>query len=78
MPLLIRAAGNTPDIPAGKALWLASSATNGKTGLDVRVGSRAAFLTSFLREGLRNLLHLPGREVELDIRIIPSAFEPLE
>jgi glucose 1-dehydrogenase len=78
MPLLIRAAGKTPDVPARKALWLASSSTDGKTGLDVQVGSSAAFLIGFLREGLRNLLHLPRRTIKMDIRIIPSALEPLE
>jgi glucose 1-dehydrogenase len=78
MPLLIRAAGKKPEIAARKALWLASSATDGKTGLDVRVGSGFSFLFGFLREGLRSLLHLPARKVEMNIKIIPSAFKPLE
>ena len=39
MPFLIRAAGKKPEVAARKALWLASSATDGKTGLDVSVGS---------------------------------------
>jgi hypothetical protein len=75
MPFLIRAAGNKPEVPARKALWLASSATDGKTGLELQVGSSFTFLCGFLREGLRNLLHLPGRNVELDIKIIPPAFK---
>jgi len=78
MPLLIRAAGKKPEVPARKVLWLASSTTDGKTGLDVRVGSSLTFLIGFLREGLRNLLRLPARKVELNVKIIPSAFEPLE
>jgi glucose 1-dehydrogenase len=75
MPFLIRAAGNKPEVPAGKALWLASRATDGKTGLELQVGSRLTFLYGFLREGLRNLLRLPRRNVELDIKIIPPAFK---
>jgi NAD(P)-dependent dehydrogenase (short-subunit alcohol dehydrogenase family) len=78
MPFLIRAGGRKPEVAARKALWLASSATDGKTGLDVRVGSSLSFLLGFLREGLRNLLHLPARKVEMNIKIIPSAFEPME
>ena len=78
MPFLVRAASNPPEVPARKALWLASSATDGKTGLDVRVGSRFAFLFGFLGEGLRRLFRRPARPVELNVKIIPSAFKPLE
>ncbi len=77
MPILIRAAGRQPEVAARKALWLASSATDGKTGLDVAVGSSLHFVTGFLREGLRNLFHLPARPVEMNVKVIPSAFEPL-
>jgi glucose 1-dehydrogenase len=78
MPFLIRAAGKKPDVAARKALWLASFATDGKTGMDVSVGSSLNFLLGFLREGLRNLFHLPTRSIEMNVTIIPSAFEPLE
>jgi NAD(P)-dependent dehydrogenase (short-subunit alcohol dehydrogenase family) len=77
MPFLIRAGGKKPELAALKALWLASSATDGKTGLDVRVGSRFAFFVGFLREGLRGLFRLPVRKVEMNVKLIPSAFEPL-
>jgi glucose 1-dehydrogenase len=77
MPFLVRAGGRAPEVAARKALWLASSATDGKTALEVRAGSRFSFLSGFLREGLRQLLHLPAREVELDVKVIPSAFKPL-
>lgn len=78
MPFLIRAAGKKPDVAARKVLWLASSATDGKTGLDVSVSSQFTFLFGFLREGLRSVLGRPARPVELTVRVIPSAFEPLE
>jgi glucose 1-dehydrogenase len=77
MPFLIRAAGKKPEAAARKALWLASSATDGKTGLDVSVGSRLGFTLGFLREGLRRLLRLPVRPVVMNVKTIPSAFEPL-
>jgi hypothetical protein len=78
MPFLIRAAVKKPEVAARKALWLASSATDGKTGLDVRVGSSLNFFVGFLREGLRGLFRLPVRKIELNVKLIPSAFEPLE
>ena len=78
MPFLIRAAGKKPETAAHKALWLVSSATDGKTGLDVSVSSQFAFLAGFLREGLRSLFHRPARPVEMKVKIIPSAFELLE
>ena len=78
MPFLVRAAGKKPEVAARKALWLASSATDGRTGLDVSLGSRLSFLLGFLREGLRRLFRLPTRPVEMNVKIIPSAFEPLE
>ncbi|MGA2490750.1 MAG: SDR family oxidoreductase [Anaerolineales bacterium] len=78
MPMVVRAGGKKPEVAARKALWLASSATDGKTGLEVKLGSTFTFLLGFLREGLRSLLHLPTRPVEMHITVIPSAFEPLE
>jgi glucose 1-dehydrogenase len=78
MPMLIRAGGRKPEVAARKALWLVSSATDGRTGLDVSVGSPFAFLAGFLREAVSRLLHLPVRLLDMNINIIPSAFEPLE
>ena len=78
MPFLIRAAGKNPDVAARKLVWLVSDATDGKTGLDVSVSPRYSFLFGFLREGIRGLLQLSTRTVEMKIKTIPSAFEPLE
>jgi hypothetical protein len=56
--------GLCPGRVGGLGIWLADR-------------SRLAALTGFLREGLRGLLHLPARPVEMNVKIIPSAFEPL-
>jgi glucose 1-dehydrogenase len=77
MPFLIRAAGKDPEVAARKALWLASPATDGKTSLEVNVSSGFSILLGFFREGLRTLLRVPARPVEIKLNIIPSAFEPL-
>jgi NAD(P)-dependent dehydrogenase (short-subunit alcohol dehydrogenase family) len=78
MPFLVRAGGKKPEMAARKALWLASSATDGKSGIDARAGSSISVMFGFMREGLRGLLHLPVRKVEMNVTVIPSAFEPLE
>jgi glucose 1-dehydrogenase len=78
MPFLIRAAGRKPEIAAQKLLWLVSAATDGKTGLDISVNPEFAFLLGFLREGVRNLLRLPARPINMNINIIPSAFKPMD
>lgn len=78
MPFLVRAGGQEPIVAARKALWLASSATDGKTGIDAHVGSSISFLIGFMREGLRGLFRLPARPVEMNVKVIPSAFDPLE
>lgn len=78
MPFLIRAGGRKPEVAARKALWLASSATDGKTGLDVSVGSSVHILFGFLREGLRGLLRLPVRPIEMKVKVIPPDFDALE
>jgi glucose 1-dehydrogenase len=76
MPFLVRAGGKKPEVAARKVLWLASSATDGKTGLELRLGSTFSFLLGFLGEGLRSLLRLPARPVEMNVKVIPSAFQP--
>ena len=78
MPFLVRAGGKKPEVAARKALWLASPATDGKTGLDASASSSLIVMLGFLREGLRNLFHLTARPVEMTVKVIPSAFEPLE
>jgi glucose 1-dehydrogenase len=78
MPFLIRAIGQSPEIPARKVLRLASSATDGKTALYVRSASSLGVLAGFLREGLRGVLRLPAREIEIHTKILASAFQPLE
>jgi NAD(P)-dependent dehydrogenase (short-subunit alcohol dehydrogenase family) len=64
-----------PEIPARKAVWLASAATDGRTGLLVREATVWFMLWGALREGLRRLL---GRgkasSPEVDVETVPSTF----
>lgn len=63
---VIRLWGNLPAIPAHKAVWLASAATDGKTGLEVRVLTPARLIGGVLREGVRRLLRRPAEEIKVN------------
>ncbi len=69
---VMRMWGNPPEVPAEKALWLASSATDGKTGIEVQVLNFPRVVSGALGEGLRRLM---GRNnnTPLQIKVIPPA-----
>jgi glucose 1-dehydrogenase len=74
MPFLIKTFASSPDRAALKILWLASEATDGKTGLYVRNTSRLGMIF-----GVFKLLVPRSKEpVELTITTIPTSFVPLE
>jgi len=64
---------NPPEVPAEKALWLASAATDARTGLLVRQTGIFFMLKGALRELFRRLLGRPEPPMGLDIRSIPPA-----
>jgi len=70
---IMRMWGNPPEVPAKKALWLASSATDGKTGLNVQVLRFPRIATGALKEGLRRLTGRNVEDLPLDVTSIPSA-----
>ncbi len=61
------------DVPAQKALWLASSAANGKTGLMLAVLTFGFMLRRLLSVGLRLMLRVPVAIMDLNI----STAEPV-
>lgn len=69
---ILRLIGTDPDVPARKALWLASSATEGRTGLEVAALSRIGLLAHASREGIRWLRGQVG-PVEMAITTVPPA-----
>ncbi len=68
---VIRWWANDADVPANKALWLASSATDGKTGLVVKVLNTREVITGLLRDVGRRLTRQPRRDATLSITSIP-------
>jgi glucose 1-dehydrogenase len=75
---VIRLWAEEPAVAARKALWLASSATDGSTGREVRTMSAATLLAGIIKYGWRRLTRQTLPPVELEITTIPAAFTPSE
>ncbi len=69
---VIRMWGNVPDVPAKKAVYLASSATDGKTGLEISILTPGLLVGGVLRELWRRLTRQPDTVDNLHITNIPS------
>jgi NAD(P)-dependent dehydrogenase (short-subunit alcohol dehydrogenase family) len=67
---VIRLWANKPERPAQKALWLASSATDGKTGLLVNVLTRQRLMGGLFREVVRRVTGKSAPDTSLDIHTI--------
>jgi glucose 1-dehydrogenase len=70
---VMRLFSKPPEIPAQKAVWLASSDTDGKTGLVVRQMNTGNMLRGVLREGIRRLSGRKPRPIDIEIKSIPPA-----
>lgn len=67
---VIRLWGNQPDLPAQKALWLASSATDGKNGLAVDVLGPGQIVRGLLGEVGRRVTGKPTPDTSLRVRTV--------
>ena len=73
--VVVRLLANPPDLPAQKAVWLASEATDGRTGLQISVIGMRTLTRGILREIRRILAH---REVPLfnpEVQLIKPAID---
>jgi NAD(P)-dependent dehydrogenase (short-subunit alcohol dehydrogenase family) len=62
LPTIVALFGRPPEWAAEKAVWLASSATDGRTGLEVSAPSRASMASGLLR-GVARRLCVPSRNI---------------
>jgi NAD(P)-dependent dehydrogenase (short-subunit alcohol dehydrogenase family) len=69
---IIRIWANPPSVAAEKVVWLVSAATDGKTGLEVRVLSPVKQIAGLLRELRRLVLRQPPRDTSIQITIAPA------
>lgn len=70
-PVIIRMWAKPPEIPAQKMVWIASSATDGKTGQLFNIFSTWAMLSGAIKEGWRALLHKPAADLNIRTKTIP-------
>jgi glucose 1-dehydrogenase len=70
---VIRLWANPPEIPAQKAVWLASSATDGRSGLEIQMIDPLTLVSGLVREGVRRLTGKRLPPVELQISVIEPA-----
>ena len=70
-PAVVRMLGRKPDYPARKAVWAASSATDGKTGLLINSFSLRGALEGVIKEGARLVTRRPADIPEIHIRSVP-------
>jgi glucose 1-dehydrogenase len=70
-PAVLRMWAKPPEVATRKAVWLASSATDGRTGLVVNLFSPWNMIGGAAREGLNSLLKRPAAPVNLRLRAIP-------
>jgi glucose 1-dehydrogenase len=75
-PTVVRMWAKPPEVPAHKAAWLASSATDGKTGMLVSLFSAKMMLSGALKEVWRKWRHLPSSVDDVTMRVIPPAIQP--
>jgi len=70
-PTVVRVLGRKPDYPARKAVWAASSATDGKTGLLINSFSYRLVLEGVMREVMRLVPHQPAEIPDIHQRSVP-------
>jgi NAD(P)-dependent dehydrogenase (short-subunit alcohol dehydrogenase family) len=70
---VLRVLARPPEVAAAKAVWIASPATDGKTGLEVRAGGMASILGRLLQELARRLAGRPAPEFALEYVRVPPA-----
>lgn len=61
-----------PEVPARKAVWLASAATDGRTGLEVKELDFRTLVGGLLREGARRVMGKPAPEIRLQVVTVPA------
>jgi NAD(P)-dependent dehydrogenase (short-subunit alcohol dehydrogenase family) len=69
-PTIIRMWAKPADIPARKAVWLASPATDGKTGVEGNVFSTWVMLQGAVREGLHKMTGRKAPAGDIQMKVI--------
>ncbi len=74
---VMRMWANPPEVPAQKAVWLASSETDGRTGLVINELNLLRILRGLVQEGIRRVSGQPAPESSFQVKSVPPEI-PLE
>lgn len=69
---VVRILGNPPEVPAARALWIASPATDGRTGLTIKVLTPTFLLSRGLRAAWRWITRAQEPEFPLHVETVTS------
>lgn len=72
MPTVIRMWAKPPEVPAQRVAWLASAATDGKTGLELREMNALNMAAGAIREGWARLTQRQQSGPEVKITLVPA------
>jgi glucose 1-dehydrogenase len=70
-PMVVRVLAKPPEVPAKKVAWLASSATDGQTGLEINVFNSFQVTIGFMMEGIRSMIGKPEPPTQVKIKVVP-------
>ena len=70
-PTIIRMWGRPPEVAAQKVVWIASSATDGKTGKLYNLHSFGHTLRGALQEGWRRITKQSDNPIKVNLHVIP-------
>ncbi len=74
METIVRMWAKTPEVPAQKVVRLASSASDGKTGLVLQETNTLSLLIGAAREGLHRLFKRPLENYPVKVHTVPPAY----
>jgi len=75
--LIMGMLANPPEIAAEKAVWLASSATDGRTGLRISLVGPGAMIKGMLKEAGRRLIGRKPEPMDVDVTLVePEIKDP--
>lgn len=72
LPTVMRMWAKPPEVPARRVAWLASAATDGKTGLIVKEMTARSMAAGALREGLARLTGRKLADPPVKVTLVPS------
>jgi NAD(P)-dependent dehydrogenase (short-subunit alcohol dehydrogenase family) len=71
---VVQALSQPPQVPAQRAVLLASAETDGHTGLVVRSLTTGGVIARMLRMAANGMLKRPGRALDIQIRVVDPAY----